>query len=89
MDIDVQRSKQASKMLSFGRNGKKNNKKKTSVSTSLKAVDSFPASGKFCHLLIIFANSLDPDQAPQNVGSDLNPNCLTLWWYSWKIFWKS
>ena len=28
-------------------------------------------------LLITFANSFDQDQAPQNVGSDLNPNCLT------------
>ena len=26
---------------------------------------------------ITFANSLDPDQAQQNVGPDLNPNCLT------------
>ena len=25
-----------------------------------------------------FANSLDPDQAQQNVGPDLDPNCLTL-----------
>ena len=53
-------------------------------------INSFPASGDFCCLLITFANSLDPDQAQQNVGSDLDPNCLTLWWYSWKmIFWKS
>ena len=29
-------------------------------------------------LLITFANSLDPDQAQQNVWPDLNPNCLTL-----------
>ena len=29
-------------------------------------------------LLISFANSLDPDQARQNVGPDLDPNCLTL-----------
>ena len=36
------------------------------------------ASGEFCHLLTIFANSLDPDQARQNVGPDLDPNCLTL-----------
>ena len=41
-----------------------------------------------CRLLIIFANSLDPDQARQNVGPDLDPNCLTLWWYFWKFFWK-
>ena len=29
-------------------------------------------------VLVTFANSLDPDQAVQNVGSDLVPNCLTL-----------
>ena len=47
----------------------------------------FPASGAFCRLLITFVNSLDPDQAWQNVRSDLDPNCLTLWWYS-KLFIK-
>ena len=41
------------------------------------------ASGDVCHLLITFANSLDPDQAQQNVRPDLDPNCLTPWWY-WK-----
>ena len=25
----------------------------------------------------VFTNSLDPDQARQNVGPDLDPNCLT------------
>ena len=25
-----------------------------------------------------FVNSLDPDQVRQNVGPDLDPNCLTL-----------
>ena len=29
-------------------------------------------------LLITFANSLDPDQAQQNVELDLDPNCLNL-----------
>ena len=29
-----------------------------------------------CRLLITFANSLDSDQDQQNVGSDLDPNCL-------------
>ena len=29
-----------------------------------------------CHHLISFANSLDPDQAQQNVGPDLNTYCL-------------
>ena len=36
-------------------------------------------------LLETFANILDPDQARLNVGSDLDPNYLTLWWYSWKL----
>ena len=30
------------------------------------------------HLLITFANSLDPDQDRQNVGPDLGSNRLTL-----------
>ena len=42
--------------------------------------------GNFCHLLITFANRLDPDQGRQNVLPDLDSNHLTLWWYSWKIF---
>ena len=41
-------------------------------------VYSFLASGNFCHLLITFANSLDPDQARQNFVPDRDPNCLTL-----------
>ena len=44
-----------------------------------------PACGDFCRLLITFVNSLEPDQVQQNVGPDLDPNCLTLWWYSWQI----
>ena len=32
-------------------------------------------------LLITFAYSLDPDQARQNVGPDLDPNWLTPGWY--------
>ena len=31
-----------------------------------------------CHLLITFANSLDPDQDRQNGGADLGTNNLTL-----------
>ena len=31
-------------------------------------------------------NSLDPDQAQQNVGPDLDPDCLTIWCYFWKKF---
>ena len=41
-------------------------------------MNSLPASGEFCHLLMTFANSLDPYQARQNVGSDLDPNCWHL-----------
>ena len=33
-----------------------------------------------------FLNSLDPDQARQNDGPDLDPICLTLRWYSWIFF---
>ena len=38
-------------------------------------LNSFPACGDFCRLLITFANSLDSDQARQNFGPDLDPNC--------------
>ena len=38
-----------------------------------------PHSGEFCHLLITFANSLDPDQEPQNVGPGLNPSRFDTW----------
>ena len=31
-----------------------------------------------CRLLLTFTNSLDPEQARQDVGPDLDPNCLTL-----------
>ena len=31
-----------------------------------------------CGLPITFANSLGPDQARQNSGPDLDPNCMTL-----------
>ena len=34
------------------------------------------------------ANSLDPDQAQQNVGPDLDPDCLTLWKYSRREFFE-
>ena len=32
----------------------------------------------FSCLLVMFANSLDPDQDRQNISPDLNPNQLTL-----------
>ena len=41
-------------------------------------LSNLPVSDIFCCLLITFANSLDPDQARPNIGSDLDPNCLTL-----------
>ena len=45
-------------------------------SISLQRVNSLPTS---VHgLLITFAKSLDPDQAQQNYGPDLDPNCMTL-----------
>ena len=47
------------------------------VSRSCSVFNSLPASVNFCHLLITYANILDPDQARQNVGPDLDPNCLT------------
>ena len=47
------------------------------VSRSCSVFNSLPASGDFCHLLITFPNSLEPDQARLNVGPDLAPNCLT------------
>ena len=41
-----------------------------------------PARHHFCRLLLIFATSIDPDQARRNIRPDLDPNCLTLRWYS-------
>ena len=36
-------------------------------------------------MLIAFANNFDPDQAQTTkVPADLDPNCLILWWYSFK-----
>ena len=45
------------------------------VSCTILNVNSFLASGHFCHLLITFANGLDPDK---NIGPDLDSNHLTL-----------
>ena len=41
-------------------------------------INTLLASTDYCCLLITVANSLDPDQDQQNVGPDLDPNCLTL-----------
>ena len=51
------------------------------VSTISFVFNSLPPSVDFCCLMITFANSLDPDQASQNVRPDLDPNCLTPGWY--------
>ena len=48
--------------------------------------NSFLASSNFCRLLIIFANSLNPDQDQQNVGPDLDPIFLTLIVFLKEIF---
>ena len=37
-----------------------------------KTLNSFLASGYFCHLLMTFANSLDPDQDRHFVSPDLD-----------------
>ena len=42
-----------------------------------------------CHLLITFANSLDPDQARQNVGPDLDPKWFDIDGNPERIFGKS
>ena len=34
--------------------------------------------GDFCHLLVIFANNLDPDQDQQNVRPYLDPEIIFL-----------
>ena len=47
------------------------------ASTSWFVFNSLPVRGNFCCLLITFANGLGPDQARQNVGPDLDPNCFT------------
>ena len=49
----------------------------------ISGLNSYHASGDFCHLIITFANSLDLDQDRQNaspgsVGPDLVQNRLTL-----------
>ena len=48
------------------------------IDISLVWLNSYPTSGDFYRLLKTFVNSLNPDQARQNVGPHLDPNCLTL-----------
>ena len=47
------------------------------------ALNPLLANIDFCCLLITFANSVNPDQDGQNVGSDLNPTCLKLIVFLW------
>ena len=47
-------------------------------SPSMQRDDAFLASDDFGHLLINFADSLDPDQDQHSVGPDLDSNPLTL-----------
>ena len=58
------------------------------LTAATSRVNAFLASGDICRLMLIFANSLDPDQALQDIGPDLDPNCLLLCWYSGKNFLK-
>ena len=44
----------------------------TGMKQVLNISNSLTASSEFCHLLLIFANSLDLDQARQNVRPDLD-----------------
>ena len=48
------------------------------VSDELETGSTFFPSGHFCHLLVTFENILDPDQNQQNVGPDLDRNCLEI-----------
>ena len=52
---------------------KQQNKQKKNIEFSL---NSFLASSDFGSLLMIDANSLDPNQDQQNVGPDLDPTAL-------------
>ena len=47
------------------------------ISVHVLGINLLPADGEFSRLMIIFANSLDPHQARQDVGPDLDPNRLT------------
>ena len=64
------------------------------VSRSFSVFNSLPSNGDFCHVLIIFANSLDLDQARQNVRPDQDQ---TFWYpdgiekiqYSKSLIWHN
>ena len=46
------------------------------VSTNCFVFNSLASRDDYCRLLIIFANSFDPDQAQENVGPDLDPKTV-------------
>ena len=48
----------------------------------VKFFNSFHASGNCCHADIL-CKQFGPRSERQNVGSGLDPNCLTLWWCLW------
>ena len=54
---------------------------RTKLCISWLLCNSLPASGELCRQKIPFANGLNPDQDRQNVGPDLDTNCLTF--YLW------
>ena len=70
----IQKQKNTSKLI---RKTHKNETEKHQHQGKKRRLNSLSASYHFSHLLITFANSLDPDHAQQNVGPDLDPNCLT------------
>ena len=48
------------------------------ISVFLRTINPYCLTLNQCRLQIAFENSLDPDQARQNVGPDLDPKCLSL-----------
>ena len=58
----------------FWKSGKIRNRRMLQIIGGALRLNSFLASGDFCHLLITFVNSLDPDQDWHSVGFDLDPN---------------
>ena len=59
---------------------------KPNLCANFISFNSFVAGGNFCHLLIIFINSLDWEQDLQSIRPNLDSNRLTLWEGSWKNY---
>ena len=66
--VTIEKVTEASKRKGFSKQGEMFSCK------FFQCVYSLPTSDIFCCLLIMFANSLYPDQARQNVRPDLDPN---------------